>query len=291
MSTQDQEKTAQELWDELDAEESIPPSSSGDAREQRDPEPAPEKQEGTPTEPEAGDKPAPVQKVDDASQPTARDDEIAGLKAIVDQFQHRLRQSEGKLGELNSTLKQSMAAAQNVRAGGGDAPSAAEIRAAQGSTAAMERLRQDYPEFAAAIEEVVSSARQDPGELASVREQLAQTQRELDVTRRKMVVEVRHPGWEEDVKTPLFAGWLQRQPPEVRMLADSDEPAAAIRVMDLFKQVKEQVAAARQNTEAFNAAAALPGARRAPGRPKSVDEMTDAEYWAHLDEQERLNRR
>jgi hypothetical protein len=98
-----------------------------------------------------------------------------------------------------------------------------------------------------------------------------------------MAVEVRHPGWQDRVQTPEFVGWLQRQPREVQMLAASDSPQDAVRLLDLHGEASTSVTS--QRTQRLASAAAIPSGRSGSNtRAKAVEDMTPQEYWAYLDQ-------
>lgn len=218
-------------------------------------------------------------------------DEIAGLKTMFSQTVTRLRNAEGHIGGLNGKLKELSEAAKTARAEGNDAPSASALREAQGSKSAMARLKEDYPEFGAALDEAAQE------QTRAVRDALAQakpagaagagvTQQDLDALRREFAVERAHPDWQGTVKTPAFAGWLQGQAREVQMLAASDSPQDAVRLLDLHREARST--GADRTTQRLAAAAAIPTGRSgATVRAKPLDQMTKAEYWAYLDEQDR----
>lgn len=279
---------AQKIWDQLDAEESGRAQPPSDAPE--DP-PAPEQ---APTE--SAD-PAPADQADatqgsDEPAPTGEQvllDKIAGLEAMLGQVTQRLRNAEGHIGGLGSQLKQQLATAQQVTAKGGDAPSPGEIRKAQSDPEAMARLKADYPEFADAMESALNerlSALEQ--QLLKQAQQPAQAQQgvspdEIAKLRAEMAVEVRHPGWQDRVKTPEFVGWLTRQPREIQLLAASDSPQDAVRLLDLHSEATKSTAS--QRTQRLSAAAAIPSGRSGANvRQKAVEDMTPEEYWAYLDQ-------
>lgn len=279
---------AQKIWDQLDAEESGRAQPPSDAPEDP-PAPAP-----APTE--SAD-PAPADQADapkgsDEPAPTGEQvllDKIAGLEAMLGQVTQRLRNAEGHIGGLGSQLKQQLATAQQVTAKGGDAPSPGEIRKAQSDPEAMARLKADYPEFADAMESALNerlSALEQ--QLLKQAQQPAQAQQgvspeEIAKLRAEMAVEVRHPGWQDRVKTPEFVGWLTRQPREVQLLAASDSPQDAVRLLDLHSEATKSTAS--QRTQRLSAAAAIPSGRSGANvRQKAVDDMTPEEYWAYLDQ-------
>lgn len=279
---------AQKIWDQLDAEESgraQPPSD-----EPADP-PASEHASAESTDPAPANL-ADATKVGDEAAPTGEQalmDKIAGLEAMLGQVTQRLRNAEGHIGGLGSQLKQQLATAQQVTAKGGDAPTAGEIRAAQSNPEAMARLKADYPEFADAMESALNER------LSALEQKLQQSQQpvqagvspdEIVKLRSEMAVEVRHPGWQDRVRTPEFVGWLQRQPREVQMLAASESPQDAIRLLDLHGEATKS--AASQRTQRLSSAAAIPSGRSGGNvRQKAVEDMSPEEYWRYLDELDR----
>lgn len=281
---------ARKIWDQLDAEESgraQPPSD-----EPVDP-PAPESTPAEPTDPAPADL-ADAAKRGDEPAPTGEQvllDKIAGLEAMLGQVTQRLRNAEGHIGGLGSQLKQQLATAQQVTAKGGDAPTAGEIRAAQSNPEAMARLKADYPEFADAMESALNER------LSALEQKLQQSQQpaqaqpgvspeEIAKLRHEMAVEVRHPGWQDRVRTPEFVGWLQRQNREVQLLAASESPQDAIRLLDLHSEATKS--AASQRTQRLSSAAAIPSGRSGGNvRSKAVEDMSPEEYWAYLDQLDR----
>lgn len=279
---------AQKIWDQLDAEESGRAQPPSDAPE----DPPAHKQAPT----ESAD-PAPADQADapqgsDEPAPTGEQvllDKIAGLEAMLGQVTQRLRNAEGHIGGLGSQLKQQLATAQQVTAKGGDAPSPGEIRKAQSDPEAMARLKADYPEFADAMEsalnERLSALEQQLLKQAQQPAQAPQgvSPEEIAKLRAEMAVEVRHPGWQDRVKTPEFVGWLTRQPREVQLLAASDSPQDAVRLLDLHSEATKSTTS--QRTQRLSAAAAIPSGRSGANvRQKAVEDMTPEEYWAYLDQ-------
>lgn len=281
-----QQNEAQKIWDQLEAEESgraQPPSD--DPVDPPAPQPAP----AEPTEP------APAEQADatppsDEPAPTSEQallDKISGLESMLGQVTQRLRNAEGHIGGLGSQLKQQVQAAQQVTAKGGEAPSAGEIRAAQANPEKMDALKRDYPEFADAMEsalnERLSALEQRLAAQPQQAQQPAVSHDEIARLRSEMAVEIRHPGWQDRVQTPEFVGWLQRQPREVQMLAASDSPQDAVRLLDLHGEATSSVTS--QRTQRLASAAAIPSGRSGSNtRAKAVDDMTPQEYWAYLDQ-------
>jgi hypothetical protein len=269
---------AKRIWDQLDAQD------SGDAVATEELQEATAEQAAAET-PEATQQQEPQQSDED---PKVLREKLAGMEAIVQQLQGRLRNAEGHIGGLSSQLKQQHEAAKAVQAAGGDAPTAKELREAQGDPEAMRKLAEDYPEFAAAISPAIDAAvTRKVAELeqrfqqSHPQQDSSQMMAELERTRAELTVEVRHPGWKEKVKRPEFIGWLQQGPREVQMLAASPEPADAVRLLDLYETARGGQAKPNQR---LNAAAALPTGRTTGVRQKSIDDMTPQELWAYFDQ-------
>lgn len=266
---------AKKIWDQLDAED------SGTA---------------TPVEQPAQDEPAAERSATEVEQPRASEEDendpkklrekLAGLESIVGQLTGRLRNAEGHIGGLNSQLKEQIKTAQKIDAAGGNAPTAAEISAAQSDPQALAELERDYPEFAKAVRGPIDALRTQMAELQSkIQQPPVQpdgfvSREEIAKLRSELKVESKHEGWQETVKTPEFHGWMAGSPREVQMLALSDEPADAVRLLDLFSESRKP----RQTNQRHQAAAALPTGQRSTVRTKNVDDMTPQEYWRYLDD-------
>jgi len=207
---------------------------------------------------------------------------------MLGQVTQRLRNAEGHIGGLGSQLKQQVQAAQQVTAKGGEAPTAGEIRAAQTNPEKMDALKRDYPEFADAMESALNERlsaleQRIAAQPQQVQQQPGVSSEDISRLRSEMAVEIRHPGWQDRVQTPEFVGWLQRQPREVQMLAASDSPQDAVRLLDLHGEAT--TSASSQRTQRLASAAAIPSGRSGSNtRAKAVEDMTPQEYWAYLDQ-------
>lgn len=284
---------AQKIWDQLEAEEAGYATLPDASEQQNDPT---EAASSAPAADAADANSASEDQVPQGEQGLL--DKIAGLEAMLrtqsegmTQLTQRLRNAEGHIGGLGSQLKQQQQVAAQVTEKGGEAPSANEIRNAQKSPEAMARLKADYPEFADAMESALNER------LSALEQKLSQAQQpvqqapgvtpeEVARMRSEFAVEVRHPGWQDRVRTPEFVGWLQRQPREVQLLAASDSPQDAVRLLDLHSDALKSVSA--QRTQRLSSAAALPTGRGGGNtRTKPVEEMSPQEYWRYLDELDR----
>lgn len=287
------QEEAQKIWEQLDAEE------SGSAQPPQDDDSP--NGEGFATEQTAGQGNAPADSADAGTgtgqEPASEQgllDKITGLETMLSQVTQRLRNAEGHIGGLNGQLKQQLQAAKQVVTTGGEAPTAKEIREAQANPEAMDSLKRDYPEFASAMESALNerlSVLEQRLQTAQpqVQQQPGVTTEQIDRMRSEFQVEVRHPGWLDRVRTPDFQGWLQRQPREVQMLAASESPQDAIRLLDLHGDAAKSVSS--QRTQRLSSAASIPTGRSGSNtRGKAVEDMTPDEYWRYLDEIDRQKR-
>lgn len=276
-SSATEQPTAEQIWNALDAEE------AGTApAEPATPEPAPSAVPATAVtqEPGSEDTPSPESVLQELQ------DKITGLEYQLNQSLSRLRNAEGHIGGLNKRLKE---AQQITVAQGNDAPTTAEINAARSDPEAMAALKRDYPEFAEAMSAAIKA------ELDALKQQLqpkagAELPENLVTTddmirfQNELYVEQRHEGWKERVNTPQFAGWLERQPREVQMLASSPDPRDAVRLLDLYSE-----GSTKRSGASLSTAAALPSGRGSTRvTQKSLDDMTPEELWRYYDEQDRL---
>jgi len=290
MTTESQQEEKARIWAELDEADrkGIPAQSTPQ-------EPATAASE-TATSPAKGETAAPAT-VDPLAAATADPyagvpqivrDEITGLKSM---FQRKLDDANGRIGGLNRELTQMREAAKTTTHAGGDAPSATALKAAQGDASKMAQLKADYPQFAEALESALDE------KLQSVQAQLANarpanqvagiTAQDFEKFKRDSFVESKHEGWQDRVKAPAFHGWLASQSREVQLLAASDDPRDAVRLLDLESVARQRpTSQSTQDQTRLDAAAVIPTGRGAQGARvgKPVDQMTKAEYWAHLDQ-------
>jgi hypothetical protein len=275
MTTIDVQDEAKRIWDEMDA------ADSGNT----DPvEIVAEGEQGTaqaaPTE-------ALPEPTDDMNDPKMLRDKLANMEAMVQQLGGRLRNAEGHIGGLNSQLKSQLEAAKAVVKSGGDAPSAKELRDAQGDPEAMADLARDYPELAKALRPAMEATfserfKELEKRLPTGVQEGGLTRQELNAFRSEMLVESSHKGWQEVVRGDEFKGWLSSSPREFQLLAASDAPADAIRLLDQFNESKKEVPL--QKNQRLSSAAAMPTGQRSPARTKNVDDMTAQEFWRYQDQ-------
>jgi len=116
-----------------------------------------------------------------------------------------------------------------------EAPSVAEQQQQQQRREKFEKLRQDYPDIAAAIEEQVTAAREESQ--GSVREAVApiiEAEQQRRHESEMAALRAAHPKFEETVNDPKFNDWLSAMPHAVQQLMGSPYAADAKWLLDEY---------------------------------------------------------
>lgn len=279
---------AQKIWDQLDAEETGKALPEDKAEGSQATESLDSQQQSDQRQQAPADKADASAGAGADSHEQSLMDKISGLESMLGQVTTRLRNAEGHIGGLNGQLKQQQQLAKQVVNSGGEAPNADQIRQAQSNPEAMTNLKRDYPEFADAMESALKHQMQEQEQRikALLKDQKGGvSHEEIAQMRSELAVEARHPNWQGRVQTPEFTGWLQRQQREVQMLAASDSPQDAIRLLDLHNEATNSSVSVNK-TQRLSSAAAIPSGRSvgSSARGKAVEDMTPQEYWRYLDE-------
>lgn len=194
---------------------------------------------------------------------------IPKLEATANQigaYARRLKTAEDRIEEFNLAKEAAKAAA----AAGGDAPTHAQITAASGNSEKWDRIKEDFPEWAEAMEERISGMRTGGVDLdgitKQVRESMGSSLTEVrDEARQLARIDMAHDGWEETVKTPAFKTWIEAQDEDTQALASSSKAKDAIKLLNAFKESNkspepepEQEAPEKRDPKARLAAAVTP---------------------------------
>lgn len=284
------ELSPEEIWNDIDREETgavAPAKPSDDAAQ---PQPQDDGQAGVEAEPAGGESDN-----DDpyADLPPRAREVIKSQQQTIERLAQSQVRLEGSLGGLKGFLQQRLSQLANTtQAAGSETPSGSQINEATKSPEALKRLMEDYPEFGSAVKEVLDVQAQ---EIASLRGQLGNA----GVSReefQKLVVEqevsAAHPGWKRRVTDPGFSEWLVNQPREVQALANSKDPADAIRLLDLDREARDAASSSNVTQQARQAqrqatvrrAATIPAGKSSSSiKSKDLDSMSAEELWNYLD--------
>ena len=271
------QQEAQNLWNEeaqkLDAEDAVPEFETQSAQVD-EPVQVEQQPEGQPEDPLAG-LPEPVR------QALAR---ITELESANTQLLHHVKTAEGRVAAMQREFQQARQAQQTVAPD--DAPSQGQMSAAARNPEKWEQLKQDFPEWASAMEEYVGARLSDvQGGVQAlqvadyVQEQLATVKADMRVAIEEARVEGKYDDWRTTVATPEFSQWFALQPAEVKSLADSTAGKDAIKMLDLFSTAKAKPASEiRQERGARLAAAATSRPGQTPP-PKTLDDLSPEDLW------------
>ena len=275
---------AQQLWDEeaakLDADDQSANQQMATAPEEPLLEDEPVAEEAAPSE-EPED---PLASLPEAVRAKlAQIDELATANA---QLLHHVKTAEGRVAAMQREFQQARVAQQQVAPQ--EAPSQGQIANAAKNPEKWEQLKEDFPEWAGAMEEYVASklgsvqSQQglDPQQVAAfVQQQVDQTKAEMRQAIEEARVDGKYENWKDTVNTLEFTQWFTVQSPEIRSLANSDSARDAIRMLDLFHETKKRSASDIKQERGQRLAAA---ATTRPGQtppPKTLDDMSPEELW------------
>jgi len=268
----------QELWNEeaaiLEAGDASPAQEEIVVAEEASPSPDQEPASVEPVDPLAG-------LSDTVRAKLAQIDELAQANA---QLLHHVKTTEGRVAAMQRDAELARRAATQVA----DAPSQKQIVTATANPEKWDQLKEDFPEWAGAMEEYVTAkmagvsqqSNLTPEQVAGyVQQQVSESRQEMARELEKARIEGKYEDWETTVNTPEFANWFSVQTPETRALAGSPAAKDAIRMLDMFQIAKAKPASEiKQERGARLAAAAVtrPG-QVAP--PKTLDDLSPEELW------------
>jgi len=241
-------------------------------------------------EPEPDPKPAPVPETDPLRNvPPELLERIDNLQKANEDLKNHVRAAEGRVAAWQREREEQKLAA----------PTQNELAKATVNPEKWEQLKQDFPEWAEAMEEYVGSKVGQPSQGVS-REQLNKLieERTSEIRTEAMEaieyakLETRHSDWKETINSEDFVKWINSQPVNVYSLIDSPKAADAAKVIDLFKSAKvpttTTVAEIKNQRKATlsNAVVTKPGESR---QSKTLDNMTPEELW-NYEARQRLKR-
>lgn len=256
-------------------------------------------------QPQGSEKPQKEEKPDPLERITAQ---MAEINRNVDDLRNAVRTTTGRVASLQSEMaKAAKDAAERAKQRNERAPTDKQIEAAVKNPELWENFKKDFPELGDATEALLNNriaGLQGGGTSGEALEQLQKQMKELQdgLTSRTSdsdgtltpaqqaaldviksdVIELRHTGWQDTVKTKEFEQWLYQQPQATRVLAESDRPIDAIRLLDHFEEHRKAIKAAadlqaRRNNR-LRSATTPQGA--SPQRTiANPDDQTDEEIW------------
>lgn len=197
---------------------------------------------------------------------------LEAVQNSVASLTNHVKPLEGRLGKMQRVFDEWKAAKDTPAPAAAPAPTQEQMDAATKSTAKWDELKDQYPQWAEAMEERLAAERAaakpaapavDPEEIrAKIRSELEQSvqQQILEATRaaHSTVVELRHPGWVATVKSEDFKAWRAKQTAEVNALGASENATDAIKLLDLYKEAKQKEKAAASRLKSAELPSGVP---------------------------------
>jgi hypothetical protein len=195
---------------------------------------------------------------------------ISGKVGTIDELAHIVKSQDGRVGAALAGVKALTAAVDAAKAAtkaGGDAPTQDQIAAAARSSAKWKQAKEDYPDWAEAMEErfaalpfalppkgtdaTVDVAALKAEVTGTVGEIVAKATSEAKAEARELAkIDRTHEDWEQTINTQEFADWRKAQAPDIQALAASDKSADAIKMLDAYEKHRKAVADATVKAEA-----------------------------------------
>jgi hypothetical protein len=261
------ESEAKQVWDE-EAAALDPETPAPEVEPEPTPEPDPE-----PVDPLAG-------------LPTELRDRLDRLEKDNADLRNHVRSAEGRVAAIQREREEQRRQAEVV------APSSVEVAKATANPEKWNQLKQDFPEWAEAMEEYVASrVGQNPqGVSPDQLQNLVQERTEIIRAEAMEAIEyakleTKHEDWKETINSEAFATWLKVQPIDTYNLINSPKAADAVKVINLFKAdaktpTSTTVADIKNQRKSLlsNAVVTKPGESRPS---KTLDSMTPDELWKY----------
>ena len=249
VSAEEMEQRAEEHFAAGFSGETVKNREEPEPREEDDPDPeAPES--------EAAELSGEQMEHDDGKGDAGESDPLAGLspetiaaleariaptlsQKIEERLSGRIRNIEGHIGGLNKRVNEVAAAREAAAAQGADSPSNTRVREAMEDGEKMKLLREDFPEFAEALDELrgsmVPQSTEANAKAIDERFQNVATVDQVTRVREMMKLDTRFPDWEDTVQSESYRNWLLNQPQDIQQLTESESARDALKVLEKFK--------------------------------------------------------
>ena len=162
------------------------------------------------------------------------------LAAQIEQkLSGRLRNIEGHIGGLKHNLSQLSTAAKAAEEQGADAPTKAQMSEAKQSGAKLAALKEDFPEWAEALEETLSAVNSRPqldeGAINQRIQSIEENSRaEIQKARQLARLDNAFPDWEQTINSEQYNTWLSNQPHDIQALTSSEKATDALKVLNAY---------------------------------------------------------
>lgn len=213
----------------------------------------------------------------------ARIEKIDKIEVTANQIGATQRKLKTVEDRIEAVSKAGTEAAKAASAAGGAAPTQAQIDAAAASGGAKwKQMKEDFPEWAEALDERLAALRPSaaaPVDVEGIKKEVAgevdtRIAQSVDAAEERAFVRMKHPGWKATVKTPEFKDWYDKQPEDMKAKAASNNGDDAVTMLDAFEVHRKAAAAAaaakERQTNRLERAIPVKGSGAAP--PPSNDD-------------------
>lgn len=238
-------------------------------------------------------------KVDDpmAGIPPALREQIEGISNRLNTLgtiEERLKQTERRIGSIQNEFHAAKQAASEDKS---NAPSKQEMVDASRSEEAWDELKDDFPEWAEAIESKLAANSAELSkklpDLTELKETLSAMQNQQgafisNAALEERLLSFKHPGWKETVQKPEYQDWIKEQSQDVQEKHYNGQSAdEATFVLDRFKEFQsngkspQEIAAARKKRLKQAETKTSGGRRQTPQKSESdmsEDEIREIEF-------------
>ena len=212
----------------------------------------------------------------------------------LDVINNRLKQAESRIGGLNNKfheVKQTVVVP----------PTAEQVQKASEDKKAWDDLKEDFPEYAKALEAMRTELTEKTAELngripdaeklralleEGFEEKLVTVHRQMETK----LVKMAHKDLDQIKASPDFKAFVVALPPDKQSKLNSWNSEDAIEILDLYKEQRDKKAnpakIAEERAKRLESAAVDNRTSRKPTKTKSMDDMTEEELRRYIFQQE-----
>lgn len=227
--------------------------------------------------------------VEEATKPDPLAEISAKLAEFENKFSQRLRNIDGHIGGLTNAQKQireRLEAASASAANTTHAPTQSEIQSAAQNPAEWEKLKEDWPEWAAGTEKFLELKLKNSFDATAFEAAIKKELHGQTAAMQQMIIDssldVVLPDWKDECKTPEFKSWLESQPESIQALAAStriSDAAKMLRAYDESRKANPANQIIEQRKQKLEAATSVPRGVVKASTTKSWEDMNETERW------------
>lgn len=220
--------------EEAPVEKADPPEGNAPDGEPAPQAPASPDDDGTSgTSTEGGDPPPKAEASDDPWKDVPAETRalIAAIEKERDEARHKAASDAQRVAALSRKIQSLSTSAPAAPAKKEPEPSEAQ----KALDAKVKQLREDYPEVAEPMLELLAAERDKLSAVTQKLETVEGDRQQAFIQQQEALLTEAHPDWRQTVATPDFATWMEAQPQGIQKLAESYDARETSTVITLFK--------------------------------------------------------